>query len=51
MSGHNPELYYQEQDEHGVVRTFFLVHPGGNRRTRRYRQRHFPQFTKKRKKK
>ncbi len=43
---HNPELYYDVQDEDGAVRREFLTHSRGNRRTRRLRQRHHPYFTK-----
>lgn len=45
-ASHNPELMYQVQDEDGNVRTYFETHPLGNRKTRRYRSRHHPYFTK-----
>ena len=46
-ASHDPNLYYQVQDEDGKVRTFFEIHPNGNRKQRRYWRRHNPRFTKK----
>lgn len=45
-ASHNPALFYDEKDETGRVRTFFTVHPAGNRKVRRNRQRHHPYYTK-----
>jgi len=46
-ASHDPNLYYQVQDEEGTVRTYFETHPNGNRQQRRYYRRHNPRFTKK----
>ena len=45
-ASHDPALHYQVQDEKGNVKTYFLLHPAGNRKQRRYRQRHHPFYTK-----
>ena len=46
-ASHDPNLTYQVEDDNGKVRTYFEIHPGGNRKERRYRRRHNPRFTKK----
>lgn len=46
-ASHDPNLYYQVQDEDGAVKTYFEIHPNGNRKMRRYYRRHNPRFTKK----
>lgn len=46
-ASHDPSLYYDVLDEDGTLKRYFETHPGGNRKQRRYRRRHSPQFTKK----
>lgn len=46
-ASHDPNLYYQVQDEEGTVKTYFETHPHGNRKQRRYHRRHDPRHHKK----
>lgn len=47
-ASHDEFLRTREKGADGKYRTLWLTHPHGNRKVRRYRQRHHPFFTKSR---